>query len=85
MKKNYKAKRILMKRDKKGDLFGLFSYRGHEYTVCYNTEENPSYLHRSEQDKIDTLIETNAKMKRNAKKEKPAQEGFDLFFKYLGS
>ena len=74
-----------MQRDKKGDLFGLFSYRGREYTIGYNTEENASYLHRLEQDKIDALIETNAKMKRNAKKSKPAQEGFDLFWKYLDS
>lgn len=83
MKKKYNAKRLLMKRDEKGNLFGLFSYRGCDYTIGYNTEENPSYLHRFEQKKIDSLIEKNAKMKGKVKRERPAQEGFDLFWKYL--
>ena len=43
MKKKYNAKRLLMRRDEKGNLFGLFSYRGYDYTIGYNTEENPTY------------------------------------------
>lgn len=85
MKKKYNAKRLLMKRDEKGNLFGLFSYRGYDYTIGYNTEENPTYLHRFEQKKIDSLIEQNRKIKKNSEKSRPAQEGFDLFWKYLDS
>ena len=32
--KKYNAKRLLMRRDEKGNLFGLFSYRGMENKLC---------------------------------------------------
>ena len=37
--KKYNAKRLLMQRDEKGNLFGLFSYRGYDYTMLFWGED----------------------------------------------
>ena len=67
-----------------------YTYRGHEYTVCENRAKGNaplSWQHRSEQDRIDRLIEQEERDK-NAKQEPCRYEGtadyvFEQFFRFL--
>lgn len=67
-----------------------YSYRGHEYTVCENRERGNaplSWQHRSEQARIDQLIEQEERDK-NAKQEPCRYEDsgdyvFEQFFRFL--
>lgn len=67
-----------------------YSYRGHEYTVCENRAKGNaplSWQHRSEQARIDQLIEWEERDKNAAPKpyryEDTAQYAIDQLFLYF--
>lgn len=65
-----------------------YEYRGHEYTVEENRAKGNiplSWQHRSEQARIDRLIEYEEnKPKKQYRYEDSAEYGFDLFMRYVG-
>lgn len=63
-----------------------YEYRGREYTVYENRakgNEPLSWQHRSEQARIDRLIELENKPKKPYRYEDSAQYGLDCFFAYI--
>ena len=69
-------------------VFLVYGYRGHEYTVYENRakgNEPLAWQHRSEQAKIDRLIEEWNKPKKPYRYEDSAQYGLDLFFEALAT
>lgn len=83
MKAIYKGK----VKDKNGYAVHLFyEYRGHEYMI---TDEHNGYSesmatkHKIEQDRIDKLIEEEAKPKKEHSYEDSAEFGFNLFWEYI--
>ena len=65
----------------------LYEYKGHQYIV---TKHNNGYAfdslwkqHQEEQKRIDEMIENQNKPIPEWKYEGSAQEGFDLFWKYV--
>lgn len=64
-----------------------YMYRGHEYTVAENRakgNEPLAWQHRSEQARIDQLIEEENKPKKPYRYEDSADAGFDLFWRFIG-
>lgn len=88
-----KAKFLYTYYDKKVGKVNVYEYRGYEYEIAFNTEELPAYLHKYEQNKIDTRIEDNEKHKvylnkidalpQEERKKYFADYGFELWWKYL--
>lgn len=84
-----KAKYTGKCRDRYNDSVYLFyEYRGHEYMVVdeHNGYSVPMYVkHRNEQERIDMLIEEEAKRKQKApaKAEETADYGFEVFWNYV--
>ena len=67
-------------------LYMDYEYRGHEYTVYENLakgNEPLSWQHRSEQDRIDRLIELENKSKKPYKYEDTAEYTSHEFWKYI--
>lgn len=63
-----------------------YEYRGHEYTVYENRakgNEPLAWQHKSEQAKIDLLIEQENQQKGSCMYEDTAEYGFDLFMEYV--
>ena len=74
-------------RDRNGYAVHLFyEYRGHEYTVTdeHNGYSEPMWVkHHNEQERIDQMIENEARGHDEWKYEGSAQEGFDIFWEYV--
>lgn len=76
-------------RDKNGYAVHLFyEYRGHEYMITdeHNGYSEPMWVkHKYEQDRIDRLIEDDAKRKQEApvKYEETCEYGFEVFWNYV--
>lgn len=69
-------------------IYLVYEYRGHEYTVYENRakgNEPLAWQHRSEQAKIDRLIEEWNKPKKPYRYEDSAQYGVDLFLEALAT
>ena len=67
-------------------LYMDYEYRGHEYTVYENLakgNEPLSWQHRSEQARIDRLIELENKPKKPYRYEDTAEYAFNEFWKWI--
>lgn len=70
--------------NKDGNIEWWYEYRGYEYSIIpFKTEWSLAELHKNEQSNIDRLIELDEKAKQSTFKGEPAEEGFELFWKYL--
>ena len=79
--KKYKGKYEYSYIDKKGYRVNVFSYRGRDYEVQYNTEWTAKEQHKGSQQNIDRLIENSKK----AKSTESADKGFEKWWKFLDS
>lgn len=74
-------------RDKNGYAVHLFyEYRGHEYMITdeHNGYSEPMWVkHKNEQNRIDHMIEANAKPAEHVKYEDTAEYGFDVFWNFV--
>lgn len=63
-----------------------YEYRGYEYTVYENRAKGNiplSWQHRSEQTRIDKLIDEENKPKKQYRYEDSGEYGLDLFMRYV--
>lgn len=83
----HKAKFTGKVRDRNGYAVHLFyEYRGREYMITdeHNGYSEPIWVkHKNEQERIDRIIEEEAKPHGEWKYEGSAEEGFDLFWEYV--
>ena len=77
--KKYKAEYQYSYFDKKGYRVNVFSYRGRDYEVQYNTEWTAKEQHKASQQNIDILIENSKK----AKSTESADVGFKKWWEFL--
>ena len=69
-------------------VFLVYKYRGYEYIVYENRakgNEPLAWQHKSEQARIDQLIEEENKPKKPYRYEDSAQYGLDKFFEFLAT
>lgn len=79
-----KAKFLYKTINKDGDVEWWYEYHGREYSILpFKTEEKLAQLHKNEQLNIDRQVELDKKVKQSTFKVEPAENGFELFWKYL--
>lgn len=79
-----KANFLYKTKNKDGNVELWYEYRGRDYSIVpFKTEWSLSELHKNEQSNIDRLIELDEKAKQSTFKGEPAENGFELFWKYL--
>lgn len=79
-----KAKFLYKTINKDGNIEWFYEYRGYEYSIIpFKTEWTLPELHKNAQLNIDRQVELDEKAKQSTFKGEPAENGFELFWKYL--